>query len=167
MNKTPRETKTDIDLTTLVSVDKLMEDNAKDDCFGREWDPQDKDCTLCHDVEICGIVAQEQIKKKTKKLEKEKGPFLDSTAFEKVPIDKIVATITAWADEGDPATLDELIDDISAKAKTKDIVAVKEYIKRILPKHGLKLTKDKTIVPDDSSNNHKGTEQPLTPKDPV
>lgn len=149
MNKQPRNKPTEANLTTLLDPKELMTDNPED-CFGKAWDPQDKDCAICHDVEICGIVKQEAIKKRVKKVEKEKGPMLDQTAFEKVPQEKIVAGLTEWANDGEPATYEELSEQIGKLARTKDEVAIREYIKRFLPRHGFIITNEKTIVPNES-----------------
>jgi len=159
--KKPRNTQKEVDLTTLLDPEKLMSDNP-DDCFGRSWEPQDKDCAVCHDVEICGIVKQEEIKGKVKKLEKEKGPFLDQTAFDNVPIEKIVTEMKNWAEENDPATYDELEETIAKSAKTKDTVAIREYIKRMLPRYGLIITEEKTVVSYESANSNSVTKSPLT-----
>lgn len=164
MKKTPRDKKTEVDLTTLLDPAKLI---TGDDCFGKEWDPSDKDCAICHDVEICGIVAQEGLKKKKRDLEKKKGPFLDMTAFEKVPMDSIVTNIINYAEDGDPATMDELIETIGDKAQTKDKVAIREYIKRMLPRYNLIVTNEKTIVPNESSSTNINPESPLTEEDSV
>lgn len=159
--KQPRETKKEIDLTSLLDPSELMSDNP-DDCFGKEWDPQDKDCSICHDVEICGIVKQQEIQSRKKKVEDTKGPMLDQTAFEKVPIEKITTTMKNWAEDGDPSTYEELEETIMASAQTKDKVAVREYIKRTLPRHGLTITPEKTIVPNESADNHIISESPTT-----
>ena len=164
--KNPRNEPKQVDLTTLLDPKALISDDPED-CFGELWDPQDKDCAICHDVEICGIVKQEDTKKKVKAIEKREGPMLDQTAFEKVPIEKIVQNIKEWAADGDPATYEELADQISKSAQTKDSVAVREYIKRILPRHGLVMTPEKTIVPNESTDHHLASGQPITPESAV
>lgn len=163
--KKPREKKTEVDLTTLLDPEQLKMDNP-DDCFGKEWDPQDADCALCHDVEICGIVKQSTTQKKVTALEKKKGPFLDMTAFEKVPMEKIVEGIRSYAADGDPYTYDELVEDIGKTARTKDKVAVREYIKAQLPRFNLTVTPEKTIVPYESIDNNL-KQYPPTPEDSV
>ncbi len=162
--KNPRDKKTDVDLTTLLDPEQLRNDNA-DDCFGKEWDPQDRDCSLCHDVEICGIVKQQTIETRKQKIEKDKGPFLDMTAFEKVPMDKIAINLKNWAAEDDPASLEELEETIGKAARTKDKVAIREYIKRTLHQFDLMITQDKTIKPYESPVNNDYTRQPITTKD--
>lgn len=153
--KNPRETKKEVDLTTLLDPAELITDN-EEDCFGRAWNPQDKDCAICADVEICGIVKQAEIKSRVKKVEKEKGPMLDQAAFEKVPIEKIVGNMRQWAEDNDPSSYEELEQSIMAVARTKDKVAVREYIKRTLPKYNLTITKEKTIVPYEGTGNSEG-----------
>ena len=164
--KQPRETSKEIDLSTLLDPKELMSENPED-CFGKEWNPQDKDCSICHDVEICGIVKQQEIQGRKKKVEDTKGPMLDQTAFEKVPIEKIITNMKNWAADGAPSTYEELEESIMAVAQTKDKVAVREYIKRTLPRHGLTITEEKTIVPNESTDNHIISESPLTPEAPI
>lgn len=149
----PKETKKEVDLTTLLDPSELMGESP-DDCFGKEWDPQNGDCAICHDIEICGIVKQSEIKKKVKNMEKKAGSFLDMTAFEKVPMDKIAKTAIEWAEDDDPASYEELVEQIGQIARTKDPVAIREYIKTQLPKYKLMITPEKTVVPYDSSDNN-------------
>ena len=162
--KQPRDKKKEISLTTLLDPKTLISDNP-DDCFGKEWDPSDKDCSICHDVETCGIVKQSTIQGRKEKIEKEKGPMLDQTAFEKVPIDNIIINLRNWAADDDPSTYAELEETIMKHAQTKDTVAVREYIKRTLPTHGLRVTEEKTIVPYESTDNNLISGQPITTED--
>jgi len=159
--KQSRETKQEVDLTTLLDPEQLRSENP-DDCFGVEWDPQDTDCSVCHDVEICGILKQKELHGRKKKIEKEKGPFLDQTSFESVPIEKIVQNLIQYAEDDDPATYEELEETIGTSARTKDIVAIREYIKTMLPRHGLRVTEEKTVIPYEKSDNHLISESPLT-----
>ena len=161
--KKPREQKTEVDLTVLQDPAQLMGNGT--DCFGNEWDPTDKDCAICHDVEICGIVYQEKIKGKKRKAESEKGPFLDQTAFENVPVDKIVKSVRQWAEDDDPATYEELEEQIMDSAKTKDKVAVREFIKIMCSRENLIITEEKTIVPNEGTDNHIIARSPLITED--
>lgn len=168
MNKKPREKSTEKDLTVLLKPEELMSDDPED-CFGREWDPRDKDCSLCHDVEICGIVRQADIQKAKKKIEREKGPFLDETAFEKVPVEKLVETIRQYAEDDDPALYEEIEEAVEKTARTKDKVAIREYITRLLPRHNLQIIEqngEKIIVPNEESSSDR-SEYPITPEDAV
>jgi hypothetical protein len=100
-----------------------------------------------------------------KKVEKDKGPFLDQTAFEKVNMEKLAQKILQWAEDDDPCTYEELETSIGEQATTKDTVAIREYIKRQLPIHGLRVTPEKTIVPYESTDNNQRTDTPATPED--
>jgi len=161
--KTPRKNKKEVDLLVPIDVDTLVS-SGPDDCFGKEWDPSDKDCSICHDVEICGILKQSTIKSRKKEIEKKVGPMLDQTAFEKVPVGLIVDNIKTWS-KSDPATYDELFESISLHAQTKDGVAVREFIARMLPKYGLKITEQKTIIPNESVHTRVSAEYPATKED--
>lgn len=164
--KKPRETKKEVDLTTLLTPEQLMYDIPEEDCFGKLWDPQCADCAICADVEICGIVHQSIIKKKVRNLEKKAGTFLDMTAFERVDFEELARGMKNYADEGNPFTYDELVGDIKKVARTKDPVAVREYIKAWLPRVNMTITEDKTIVPYEGiSDNIK--HYPVTPEDSI
>lgn len=110
-----------------------------EDCFGQEYDPRDKDCSLCSDIDFCGIVHADKVKKKIKQTEQESGPYLDQTDFASVNWKKIEEKAKEYEDAGEPMTFEELTEAISTIAKTKDEIAVTEFIRRELPKTTLNI----------------------------
>lgn len=129
----PRTKPTEVDLTVPVDPEKLLRED-ENDCFGTDqYAPQDKDCSLCADIEICGIKFQELVKTKKKIVEAEKGPMMDQTDLDGVDMGKVEKLARRYQDEGEPMTFAELQDAIKLQAKTKDTNAVIELIRRELP----------------------------------
>jgi hypothetical protein len=146
-----KEKKTEVDLLKPVNLDDFKQ-LSEGDCFGNMWDPKDKDCSVCADIEVCGILYQDKhIKPKVKKFEEETIP-LDLARFETVPWNKIKTLIQKYEKDGKPMMLDELIEIVSEQAKIKDPQTVMLYIKHILPKYGLTETWLKEIISDGKNN---------------
>jgi len=130
MSRKPKEIAVSVDLLKPYTPSVLKDD----ECFGNMWDPQHKDCSICADIEVCGLLYQQTtIAAKKKKFEDENGPTLDLTEFSNVDLKKLEAVAAKYQEEKDPMTLDELMDAVASLAKTKDTVAVREYLKRELP----------------------------------
>ena len=124
---------TKVDLTVPITPESITPEEVTD-CFGTdEYNPQDSSCSLCSDLEICGIKFQELVKVKKKKFEQEKGPLLDMTAFETVNMSKIEQLAKKYEEESEPMTFEEIQKFIQEQAVTKDVEAVIEFIKRELP----------------------------------
>lgn len=139
--KKPRDIKTEVDLTKPVSNLKVTEG----DCFGQEWNPQSKDCSICADNEICGIKYQEIIKTKKTSYEKKQSYPLDMTDFKNVNMDKIVNIIAKYQDD-EPLEYEEVEELIMKAAKTKDKIAVREFIKRNTPTYNITIKDKKFYV---------------------
>jgi len=128
--KTPKTEKTEVDLLKPIQ----LPDTVEGDCFGtEEYDPQHKDCSICADIELCGIKFQGLIQKKKNVFEKENGPLLDQTDFEGVDFGKVESLALRYQDDGSPMTFEELVELVSQLASTKDDIAVVEYLKRTIP----------------------------------
>ena len=127
-----RTTTSQIDLTVPLEVKHATETN---DCIGgSEYDPQDKDCSICADIELCGIRHQLLLQSKKNAFEMTNGPTLDMTDFKSVDLKKIEKLCQKYEAEGsDPISFDELCEFIETMARTKDREAVVQYIKRVLP----------------------------------
>jgi hypothetical protein len=129
----PRTKQTEVDLTVPVDPGKILADDETD-CFGTEqYSPQDKDCSLCSDIEICGIKFQELIKGKKRAVETEQGPMMDQTDLDGVDLGKVEKLADKYYKEGSPMTFEELQEAIRIQANTKDDDAVLELIRRELP----------------------------------
>jgi len=123
---------TKVDLLIPVDPASIMPDEQTD-CFGEEYDPRNADCSVCADEALCGLLYSSRIKKKIKETEKENGPYLDQTDFASVDWKKIEEKAKEYEDSGEPMTFQELTEAISVLARTKDQIAVAEFIKRSLP----------------------------------
>ena len=111
----------------------IIPDVDPEDCFGNEYSFRDNDCSVCADDTMCSLVYADKLKKQIKQTEKDSGPFLDMTDFSSVDWVKIAQKAKEYADAGEPMTFAELEEAIATIARTKDSVAVIEFIKRSLP----------------------------------
>jgi hypothetical protein len=146
----PKTQKQEVDLLKPVNIP----DGDPDDCFGTSlYNPQDKDCSICADIELCGIKFQGLIQKKVQKFEEENGPLLDQVDFGSVKMNKIEEFAKQYEAEGEPMTFQELVDAISQLANTKDEVAVVEYLKRTLPTSNLLIKEGKVYAKRENSSN--------------
>lgn len=139
----PREEKQNADLLKPV----IIIDGDDGDCFGTElYNPQDKDCSICADVELCGIKFQGIVHRKKEDFEQRHGPLLDQTDFEAVNMAKIEELAIKYEQEGLPMLFQELVDAVSELANTKDEIAVIEYLKRIVPTTSLIIKEGKVYA---------------------
>jgi uncharacterized Fe-S cluster-containing radical SAM superfamily enzyme len=146
----PKETKQKVDLLKPVTI----LDGSAGDCFGTEfYNPQDKDCSICADIEICGIKFQGIIQKKKTDFEQKHGPLLDQTDFDSVNMAKIEELAIKYEEEGEPLLFQELVDAVSDLARTKDDIAVIEYLKRTIPTTNLILKEGKVYARRKDSSN--------------
>ena len=106
---------TGFDLNKPVNLDNFT--LKEDDCFGLEWTIHDPICLACHSYEICSMVLHNENRKKIKKLTEEKGPFLDTVNFDKVPWSKLLKNIKASPLK---FNMEQLIDSIQKNANCKD-----------------------------------------------
>jgi hypothetical protein len=137
----PREKKTKVSLLDAVDVKKFT---TGDGCFGKEWNPQDRDCSVCADIELCGIIYQDtKVTPKRKKFEKEKSP-LDMADFMAVEWPKILGVIESLQRGEDPMTLEELTGVVKDQSKVTNEELLKTYVRIKLVEHNLKT--DGTIV---------------------
>lgn len=145
----PRNTSTKVDLTVPLHIDHATE---ADDCIGAEYDPQNKDCSICADIELCGIRFQMLVQSKKNIFEVNHGPLLDETDFKSVDYSKIERLVKKYKDAGDdPISMDELCDLVGEMARTKDRVAIVNNIKRALPNTKL-IIKDGYVYYGENTN---------------
>jgi len=138
MKRKPKEEETKMDLTRPINNLEIKDD----DCFGQMWNPKDKNCALCSDLEICGIKYQEVIEDKKTNYEKEYEP-LDMADFSCVNMSKIVDFIKKYQDD-DPLTYEEVEEYVMDKAKIRDKTSVGEFLKRNFVKYNITI-KDKKL----------------------
>lgn len=145
----PKENKKEVDLLKPV----IIPEGNLEDCFGREYNPQEPDCSICADIEICGIKFQSIIQKKKQEFEETHGPLLDQADFKSVNMAQIEVLVKKYEAEGEPMTHEELREAIAEQARIKDEVAVIEFIKRTIPVSNLILKEGKVYVKREDSNN--------------
>lgn len=142
--------KQEIDLLKPVN----LPEGDPEDCFGTNlYNPQDKDCSICADIELCGIKFQKITQKKVTDFEEKHGPLLDETDFSSVDIVKIEKLAMKYENEGYPMLFQELVELIMELVKTKDEVAAVEYLKRTLPVSNLLLKEGKVYAKRKDSSN--------------
>lgn len=152
MDRKPKEKAASVDLLKPYTPSVLKDD----ECFGNMWDPQHKDCSICADIEVCGLLYQQTtIAAKKRNFEKENGPTLDMTDFSRVDLKKLEAVAAQYQKNKDPMTLNELMDAVASLAKTKDIVAVREFLKRELPLTNMTMQNNEIHVQDSNNSRHK------------
>jgi hypothetical protein len=148
---TPKDKKQSVDLTVPLNPSQF----TSDECFGNAWEPSDKDCSICADIEICGILYQDKIKKKEATIKaKQKSHFIDVGDFAKVPEVKVIKICKRYFDDGEPLTLEELMELVIEYAEISDHTAVLNYIKRLLAGNNFKIDNNKNIIPDEPINNN-------------
>lgn len=129
MERVAKKVKLEVDLTKPVNLEDFPID--ENDCFGGEWDMMQKECQLCADNEICGILfGNRVVKPRIKEFEEKQGqPFLDLMDFSLIDTEQI-------KDGLDGMTVAAFFEFVKKMAKASDDVAVKEWVKRFLVENG-------------------------------
>jgi hypothetical protein len=144
MDRAKRTKKTEVSRLKPLNIDDLSQ---SDDCFGKAWDPQHRLCSICADVDICGVVYQEKVVIPKKKKFDESLP-LDLLDFSKVDWAKIGKLVKKYQDDGEPMTYEELMRYIKDLANIKDEFMIKLFIEKSLKLNKLKCTEHSEIVID-------------------
>lgn len=105
----------EIDLTKPVPVETLIKEATEEGCYTYLWKPGHTMCNLCASLEMCGILYNARLTKKVKKLEKEKGGYLDSMLFDCINKDEL----KQWL-QIKPRTTQELVDKVGKFANCPD-----------------------------------------------
>lgn len=142
MVRQKRSKKTEISRLKPLNIEDLSQ---SDDCFGKAWDPQHPLCSVCADIDICGVVYQETVViPKIKKFD-ESLP-LDLLDFSKVDWAKIGKLVSRYQDEGEPMTYEELMQYVRELANIKDPFMIKLFIEKSLKPNKLKCTEHGEII---------------------
>lgn len=142
MERKKRVKKTEVSRLKPLNIDDLSQ---SDDCFGKAWDPQHRLCSVCADVDICGVVFQEKVVIPKKKKFDESLP-LDLLDFKKIDWAKIVKLVSQYQDEGEPMTYEELMQYVKDLAHIKDPFMVKLFIEKSLKPNNLKCSEHGEII---------------------
>lgn len=122
------------------------------DCMGKEYDPKNKECSICADQALCANYYQQRLQMSINEIEKEKGPMLDQVCFENVDWHKIEKIVEKYDQQGEPIMFEELMDIISDLSSCKDDTAISLYIRRKLPKSNIELKEGYVIKRKDQNN---------------
>ncbi len=142
MERTKRDKKSDVDRIKPLNIEEL---SKATDCFGSMWDPTHRSCSVCADVDICGVVYQEtQVLPKKAKFDKEKP--LDTASFDKVNWDKLTKLVSKYQEDGDPLSYEELLQLITDMSNFKDDYTVKVFIEKGLHDNDLVCNDDGSIT---------------------
>jgi len=123
----------DISKPFLVAIDP-------DDCFGNEWDPRDKVCAICAEIDVCGIMTA-RVKNPVRAVTTQAIIPLDMADFEGVPWDKLLKYIKSVEDT-EPVTKDELLQAVKESANISDDITVELYLERVMPLKRLALDRE-------------------------
>jgi len=146
MPRNAKTEKTKMDLLQPVNVGELKQLIKDDDCFGKEWNPQHKDCSICADVEVCGIIYQDtKVMPAKVKFDKETLP-LDMATFEAVNWGQIKKLVRQYEKDDEPLSMDELVEIAMTQSGMKDPQIVMLYIEQKLPELGLVHTEQHKII---------------------
>jgi len=126
----------DISKPFLVATDP-------DDCFGNEWDPRDRVCAVCAEIDVCGIMTA-RVKNPVRSMPTHEIIPLDMADFEGVPWDKLLAYIKS-VEDSEPVTKDELIHAIMEAASISDNTTVELYLERVMPLKRLAMDREGRI----------------------
>lgn len=144
MERKKRATKTEVSRLKPLNIDDLSQ---SDDCFGKAWDPQHRLCSVCADVDICGVVFQEKVVIPKKKKFDMSLP-LDLLDFKKVDWAKIGKLVKKYQDGGEPMMYEELVAYIKTLANIKDPFMIKLFIEKSLKPNKLKCSEHSEILID-------------------
>ncbi len=97
-------------------------------CFGEEWDITTRECAVCSANEVCAIITQQNIGKKVKAKEEEVGYYLDQQDFE---FDTATLLEKLRINSG-KMTSSELVEEVAKLSKSRDDVAIVNYVKRLV-----------------------------------
>ncbi len=130
----------ELDLLVPVDLSKVKELMKEDKCFGKEWNPQTNECSVCASSEICGILTGVNLKEEQKKL----GTFLDEVNL-KIDWGKLTNVVKKYQGHNTPMTVSELYGYVKRKTKSKDKKLLIALIKKYIASDANLYTKDKKI----------------------
>jgi len=115
-----------VDFTKPFSRNDIMKQDLQvsgETCFGWEWDLRTKECSMCHDNEMCGLIFDARQKKLEAKLDKN-SPRLDAIDFD--GIDR--ANLFSWL-KVEQRTTKELLDKVTEMSNCPEPDTVREWVK--------------------------------------
>ena len=133
-----KEIKTEVDLSIPLNLEKFK--LAEDDCFGKEWSPQHKECSTCHDSDVCGIIyTQLTLKNKVKEVEgSQNAKFLDLVNFKRIDKKALYSEIESKSGE---INVESVIKYIKHYSRCSDDESVITWLKNFKEEYNLKIKK--------------------------
>lgn len=119
-----------------------MKQENEESCFGKMWDMSAKECGMCADSDMCGILYQEIVDNKVKEVASRNVKFLDETDFDLINTELLKTTIKSASGE---MTVAGLLQWVMEAAHTADDVAAIEWIKRFIKSEPSIYTKDSLV----------------------
>lgn len=131
----PKDVKTDVDFTVPINKAAIKLDG----CFGKEWDVATKECKVCAERDLCGIIFKDVVDAKANEQEEKLGSlFLDKSDFRFTDIQ--MQELFDWVKSGETAT-NEFVIKVMQMANSSDQTAGIEATKRIISEHELLYSK--------------------------
>src|SRR5687768_15964280 len=115
----PQPSYSNVDLTKPLKMNNFV--TAGGDCFGELWDITHKQCSVCSDNAICGIVTGHNARQMAQQMHKIKT-YLDVSERDCVDVDT-----DKLLHDFKPRLVAELIDKVMERSKTTVEIAVKEW----------------------------------------
>ncbi len=114
----------EVDLTKPVSKSqyaKMDKELYGDTCFGREWDMETRECQMCHDSEMCGLICHTRLKKMEAKLDQEVKK-LDTLDFDGIKQSQLFMWLKA-----EQRTSKELLEKVKSMSNCTDPTVIKAW----------------------------------------
>ena len=116
-----------IDMSKPIPTTTMLEEVDVQDCFTFLWEPTNKFCLVCADIDICGILFHKRQSKQVKNIEKEKGGYLDNMHFDSIDKTDLVTWLSLQ-----PRTTQQLIDKVTKFSKCPDAETVAYWCKSFI-----------------------------------
>lgn len=128
-------------LPDITKPIKELEDKPTVECFGLDWDPTTRECSVCAANEICAVVTAKSTASIVKEKEKGVGFYMDQQDFQ-FDQEHLLSEII---NKSGKMTSAELVALVKSEAKSRDDVAVIEWIKRFITSSSNLSIRDKIV----------------------
>ncbi|CAB4185368.1 hypothetical protein UFOVP1492_75 [uncultured Caudovirales phage] len=132
--KVPMSKVTAADIDVLVPITVVPDFDSE--CFGKMWDLRSSDCAGCAASELCGLFYRDTVAAKVRKhkADQKRGLYLDEQDFS-FDNAKLLSLMEQRSGDLD---IQDIVEAVEYLSKSKDDVAVGEYVKRLLRENGFK-----------------------------
>lgn len=109
---------------------------ADGDCFGLAWSPKEKECSMCADHEVCGIMFEQHVKRQKSEWRKQQAARpMDEQNFANISYEKVLEVVKK---NSGTMTGADLVRIIAKNANTDDIESVKWWVKSFIRETGIR-----------------------------